>query len=209
MALRAFGPDQEVASSMRLIPYSSLISLAIGLACAPKPDSGDSDETTATGAIEPTPCEGAATPIDATAIAYPVASDLPDCSDYESGTGCWDGPPDGSVLIHLTDRTYTCDPAAEYEQCGTWVLSFAIPAEYQAPGLYHLTGPAIRGSAVKFPEPAPDGQCEVASEAFDATLEIVAIDDTGVTGRLCHVQSPLYAGAGIDVEGSFFAPLCD
>jgi hypothetical protein len=205
------------SSGMRLTAYTYCIVLAVGLACAPKSDPGGSDsdasesgETAGTAEpIEPTPCEGAATPIDATAIAFAIATDLPDCSDYESGTGCWDGPPDGSLAVHLSNRPYTCDPSAQYDECGAWDLSFAIPAEYQAPGLYHLTGPTIRGSAVKYLDPGPDGHCEVTSELFHATLEIVAVDDTGVTGRLCHIESPLYADAGIDLAGSFFAPVCD
>ncbi|MDC0671018.1 hypothetical protein [Nannocystis radixulma] len=157
--------------------------------------------------IEPTPCEGEATPIDAAAIAFLVAPDVPPC-DGNTGTGCWEGPPADSLWVRLSSMPHVCGEAHEHPPCGNWALGFPIAPEFQVPGIYHLSGPEIVGQAIEVDAEPVDGQCETRWETFNATLEIISVDDTGITGRLCHVDSPLYADDGLDLEGSFFAPRC-
>lgn len=126
-----------------------------------------------------------------------------------TGTGCWEGPPADSLTVHLSSEPYVCGEPFEHPPCGNWDLAFSIPPELQAPGVYHLSGPAIVGQAIEVDAEPVDGACETRWETFHATLEILAVDETGVTGRLCHVDSPLYADDDIDLEGSFFAPRCE
>jgi hypothetical protein len=168
-------------------------------------------EGTTEPVIEPTPCEDEAAPIEAAAIANVVVPDGVPCGSGEDsvGTGCWEGPPADSLWVHLASELQECGAPPVHPACGNWDLGFVLRPEFQVPGLYHLTGPAIVGNAVEVDaNPGEGGECETRWETLNATLEIISVDETGVTGRLCHVDSPLYADDDINLEGSFFAPRC-
>lgn len=162
--------------------------------------------------VDPQPCAGDPKEAPGVAIAY-IESQVPPNPDTtgggSSGTSGGDPPDPQTLHIRLSSQTFTCaDPAANL-QCGpNWEVSITIPPEFQTPGLYHLSGPSVFGGATETGADEGGNMCSFGGGSFWATFELVAIDDAAVTGRLCHIDSPIPFNAA-ELEGvQFVAPRC-
>lgn len=157
----------------------------------------------------PQPCEGEASPIEVTtAFAY-LQSQIPP-EPNPSGTSTTGGePPDPSTLhIKLSDQKFACEDPSGILECGPhWEVTIVIPPEFQFPGLYNLVGPDVHGFSSESGKDEGMGQCGFGGGTFEATLEILAVDDQQVEGRLCHVQGFFFETMP-DLEGTFVAPRC-
>lgn len=161
--------------------------------------------------IDPTPCEGEAKVIPGQAIAYLEAQvpPPPDTTGGSSGTSGGGEPVDpGTLHVRLSSQSLTCEDPAAALQCGeNWAVSFALAPEFQTPGLYHLSGPNVFGVGTETGPDEGGGECSWGGGSFWATLEIIAVDDEAVTGRLCHIDAALPANAA-ELAGKFVAPRC-
>ncbi|MDC0672430.1 hypothetical protein [Nannocystis radixulma] len=157
-------------------------------------DTDPSETETGTGG-DPQPCVGGASPVDAQMIAY-----------LDSQIGNPGGEPE---LLHVrfSSQSFTCADPHDELACGhNWEVSLQIPAEFQVPGVYALAdgqvyanGHATGGGG--------DDVCEEGDGAVTGTLEIDAVEDGAVTGRLCHLRAFLLEGP-IELDGTFVAPRC-
>lgn len=162
--------------------------------------------------VMPQPCVGEAVPIKASMIAY-LESQIPPppppdtTTGGSSGTG-GDPPSPQTVHVRLSDQALSCKDPEAILQCGPhWGVSITIPPEFQTPGLYHLTGPDVLGIGFETGADEGGGQCSFGAGTFSASFELIAIDDTEVSGRLCHVEGPIPFNFAA-LEGSFVAPRC-
>lgn len=160
--------------------------------------------------IDPTPCEGEAKVIPGQAIAYLESQVPPPPPDMTGGSGTSGGDPvdPGTLHVRLSSQSLACeDPGAALKCGGNWAVSFALAPEFQAPGLYHLSGPSVFGVGTETGPDEGGGECSWGGGSFFATLEIIAVDDEAVTGRLCHIDAAIPANAA-ELEGKFVAPRC-
>ncbi|MDC0716655.1 hypothetical protein [Nannocystis bainbridge] len=156
-------------------------------------DTDEPPEETSTGS-DPQSCVGAASPVKAEVLAYLE-------SQIEGDTG---GEP-GRLYLRFSSQSFTCaDPHAELACGHNWDVSLQIPGEFQAPGVYALADGPI-GAIAR----SNDGGdvCQEAEGAVSGTLEIDAIDDASVTGRLCNLRAYGIEGQ-IVLDGTFVAPRC-
>lgn len=162
--------------------------------------------------VTPQPCVGEAVPIKASMIAY-LESQIPPPPPPDTTTGGSSGtggdPPSPQTLhVRLSDQALSCKDPEAILQCGPhWGVSITIPPEFQTPGLYHLTGPDVLGIGFETGADEGGGQCSFGAGTFSASFELIAIDDTEVSGRLCHVEGPIPFNFA-ELEGSFVAPRC-
>ncbi|MBZ5710142.1 hypothetical protein [Nannocystis pusilla] len=156
--------------------------------------SDPSDTETGTGG-DPQACVGAASPVSAEMIAY-----------LDSQIGNPGGEPE---LLHVrfSSQSFTCaDPHGELACGHNWEVALQIPAEFQVPGVYALADGQVHASA-HANGGGGDDVCEEADGAVTGTLEIDAVEDGAVTGRLCHLRAFLLEGP-IVLDGTFVAPRC-
>lgn len=155
----------------------------------------------------PVPCAGEAVTLTGPRTAYRQAQ-LPPNPNPGTGGSSGGGEPDPATLyVRLSDQEMSCgDPTAALQCGGHWEVTIAIPPEFQAPGLFNLLGPEVHGSASETGPDSGDNECSFGGGSLPATLEIVAIDDLKIEGRLCHVESLL--SVDVDLERSFTAFIC-
>jgi hypothetical protein len=169
-------------------------------------------DTTDTGVDLPViPCEGEGVPLVGltTRIGY-LQSQVPPSPDTTTTTGGSSGGGEldpGTLLLKLSDQAFTCADPDALLGCGAhWSVTIVIPPEFQSPGVFNLLGQDVRGVASE--SGAGGGQdCSFGIGSFDATFEILAIDDKTVQGRLCHVNSPFFE-TDPQLEGTFDALRC-
>jgi len=188
-------------------PTATSTSTSAGTSATSATDTGDD-----TGFDPPViPCEGEAAPLVGitTTIGY-LQSQVPPRPDPTgtggSSTGGGELDP-GTLFVKLSDQAFTCaDPNALLE-CGQhWAVTIVIPPEFQSPGVFNLLGQDVRGSA--FETGAGGGQdCSFGGGSFEATFQILAIDDQSVQGRLCNVNG-LFFDTDPQLEGTFSAARC-
>jgi hypothetical protein len=188
--------------------------LVLGLspACLPDVDSGNSDSATdtttagttdtttdaspTTGASdtestggEPLPCDGVPAPVDAELLSLVGTSEEPD-----------------ALVVRLANEALTCDEPDGWPACGdNWIVDILIPTDIQTPGIYAL------GDVAKASGFTSNDDCNgYVGSNLQGTLEIVAVDENEVTGRVCHLD-----GAWVDnnpmaiaTSFSFAAPRC-
>ncbi len=156
----------------------------------------------------PVACEGPATPIVAKTMAFTQAQVPPDPNPTSGSTTGGGRPHPDTVFVRLSSQGNTCDDPSKVISCGpNWEVSIMIPPEFQAPGLYHLLGPDVFGSAIETGADQGGGECSFGGGSFSATFELISIDDQQVVGRLCHVEN-FFTENQVDLEGSFTAPRC-
>jgi len=173
---------------------------------------GDTGSTTDYETPPAVPCDGEAVPLaDIPTIFAYAQSQLPPQPDTTTGTGSsTSGGAEldpGTLHVSLTNRALVCADPNPLLQCGgEWEVSIVIPPEFQSPGIYNLAGQDVRGFST---ETGDEGgqDCSVGFGTFEATLEIISVDDKTVEGRLCHVKSLLSIPTP-SLEGSFSAPRC-
>lgn len=155
----------------------------------------------------PVPCAGEAVALTGPRTAYRQAQ-LPPNPNPGTGGSSGGGEPDPATLyVRLSDQEMSCgDPTAALQCGGHWEVTIAIPPEFQAPGLFNLLGPEVHGSASETGPDSGNNECSFGGGSLPATLEIVAIDDLKIEGRLCHVESLL--SIDVDLERSFTAFIC-
>lgn len=158
------------------------------------------------------PCEGEGTPLEAfpTTMAY-LQSQVPPPPNPSgtggSGTTDGGGLDPGTVLVKLSNQSFTCaDPEAALTCGKQWEVTIVIPPEFQSPGVFNLLGPDVRGVAAETGA-AQGADCSFGGGSFDATFQILAIDETGVQGRLCNVADSFFE-SDPQLEGTFSAPRC-
>lgn len=160
--------------------------------------------------VDPMPCEGEGVALAAETLAY-LNSQIPPMPDPTGGSTSTTGgePVDPDTLyVRLSSQAATCaDPTAGI-QCGpNWEITIRIPSAFQTPGLYHLSGPDVTGTAMETGADDGQGSCSFGGGSFFASFELTSIDDKSVSGRLCHVQTPFFDNK-VNLEGSFVAPRC-
>lgn len=160
---------------------------------------------------EPTPCEGEAVVLDVATLAYTQGQipPEPDPTGESSSGGTGGEPVDPDTLyVRLSNQVATCaDPNAGIECGNNWEVTIRIPTAFQTPGLYHLAGADVTGTAMETgPEDEPD-LCAFGGGTFSASFELIAVDGQEVTGRLCHVDWPFFDN-NVNLEGSFTAQRC-
>lgn len=155
----------------------------------------------------PVPCAGEAVALEGPRTAYRQAQ-LPPNPNPGTGGSSGGGEPDPATLyVRLSDQEMSCgDPTAALQCGGHWEVTIAIPPGFQAPGLFNLLGPEVHGSASETGPDSGDNECSFGGGSLPATLEIVAIDDLKIEGRLCHVESLL--SVDVELERSFTAFIC-
>lgn len=158
--------------------------------------------TMLTDGEEPRPCDSEV-PIDAEILSY-LESQIPEAA----GTTGEDDDPN-LIYIRFSDLPFTCADPHDRVNCGHhWDLSVRIPSAFQAPGLYAFSweGPHAFGYE-SGPDVGQGDDCDGGGSVAKGTLEILAIDDDKITGRLCGVT-----WNGLDnsfaLEGTFVAPRC-
>ncbi|MDC0675612.1 hypothetical protein [Nannocystis radixulma] len=160
---------------------------------------------------EPTPCEGEAVVLDVATLAYTQGQipPEPDPTGESSSGGTGGDPVDPDTLyVRLSNQVATCaDPNAGIECGNNWEVTIRIPTAFQTPGLYHLAGTDVTGTAMETgPEDEPD-LCAFGGGTFSASFELIAVDGQEVVGRLCHVDWPFFDN-NVNLEGSFTAQRC-
>ncbi|MCY1063544.1 hypothetical protein OV090_02160 [Nannocystis sp. RBIL2] len=148
-----------------------------------------------TGGSDPQPCVGAAGPVKAEVIAY---------LESQIGDGDTDGDP-GRLYLRFSNQSFTCADPHDDLACGhNWEVSLQIPAEFLVPGVYALADGPIDATAN-----STDGGdvCEKGGGAVSGTLEIDAVEEGSVIGRLCHLRAFVLEGQ-ILLDGTFEAPRC-
>lgn len=154
---------------------------------------------------EPVPCDGEAEPLDVEVLAY-LESQIPANPDSDGTTGEDDDP--NLLYIRFSSETFTCADPHERLSCDhQWELSLRIPTAFQAPGLYTVKWTDIHGFGMETGNDAPADDCDGGGSTATGTLEIIALDEDKVVGRLCHVK---WTGLDNDFEldGKFIAPRC-
>ncbi|MFZ6182507.1 hypothetical protein [Nannocystis pusilla] len=154
---------------------------------------------------EPVPCDGEAEPLDVEVLAY-LESQIPANPDSDGTTGEDDDP--NLLYVRFSSETFTCADPHERLSCDhQWELSLRIPTAFQAPGLYTVKWTDILGFGQETGNDAPADDCDGGGSTATGTLEIIAIDEDKVVGRLCHVK-----WSGLDnefeLDGKFIAPRC-
>lgn len=160
--------------------------------------------------VEPKPCEGPAAELKVESLSY-LYSQIPPMPDPTGGSSSTTGgePTDpDTVYVRLSNQAASCDDPSPGIECGpNWQVTIAIPPAFQTPGLYHLTGPEVIGSAFETGKDDGNGDCSFGGGSFIASFELIAIDDKSVQGRLCHVEDFFFDNK-VDLEGAFTAPRC-
>ena len=154
---------------------------------------------------EPVPCDGEAEPLDVEVLAY-LESQIAADPDSDGTTGEDDDP--NLLYVRFSSETFTCADPHDRISCGhQWELSLRIPAALQTPGLYNVWWSDILGFGLETGNDAPADDCDGGGSTAKGTLEIIAIDEDKVVGRLCHVK---WTGLDNDFEldGKFIAPRC-
>lgn len=199
------GEDPTATASATTV--STITATATSTSATSATDSGNE-----TGGDPPPviPCEREGVPLAGitTQIGY-LQSQVPPRPD-PTGTGGSSGGGEldpGTLLVKLSDQAFTCaDPSAPLG-CGQhWSVTIVIPPEFQAPGVFNLLGPNVTAGAFETGV-GGGGDCSFGGGSFDATFEILAIDDKTVQARLCNVNSPFFA-TNPQLEGSFEAARC-
>jgi len=145
------------------------------------PTTGTGTETEGAG---PLPCEGEPAAIDAEILAY------------TSAVG------DNDLAIRFGSEAITCDePDKEaLASCNHWLMRIYIPPDLQAPGTYSLWDDLTADGWTN------DDPCDaVEGGGVKGTLEITAIDDKEIRGRVCHLD---WTPMGGESNFSFVAPRC-
>ncbi|MBZ5707843.1 hypothetical protein [Nannocystis pusilla] len=154
---------------------------------------------------EPEPCEGEAVPLDVEVLSY-VESQIEVGPDGTTG----DDDDPNLLYVRFSDQTFTCADPHEPVACGHhWDLSLRLPSAFQAPGLYSLQFADVQPHGFGR-ETGPDfgsEDCDGSTGIAQGTLQIVAIDEDKVVGRLCHVTWPGHDNE-FALDGSFIAPRC-
>ena len=198
------GGETETGTTTDADPTVSTSSTSIGTSMS-------STITDTTGdPVEPSPCEGEAVVLDVAANAYLYSEQppMPDPTGGSSGSSGGDPTDPDTVFVRLSNTVATCaDPDPSLECGPNWEVSIRIPPSYQTPGLYHLLGPEVTGSMFETGADEGNNECSFGGGSFEATFELISIDDKSVTGRLCHVSSKFFDNK-VDLEGSFEAPRC-
>lgn len=170
-----------------------------------------SDATSETGDPPPVvPCEGEGAPLELfpTTMAY-LQSQVPPAPNPSGTSGTTDGGEldPGTLLVKLSNQTFTCaDPEAPLACGKRWEVTIVIPPEFQSPGVFNLAGADVRGVAIE--TGAGQGEdCSFGGGTFDATFQILAIDDKTVQGRLCNVSDNFFE-SDPNLEGTFAAARC-
>lgn len=154
---------------------------------------------------EPVPCDGEAEPLDVEVLAY-LESQIAASPDSDGTTGEDDDP--NLLYVRFSSETFTCaDPHDRLSCDHQWELSLRIPAAFQAPGLYTVKWNAILGFGQETGNDAPADDCDGGGSTATGTLEIIAIDEQKVVGRLCHVKWSGLDNA-FELDGKFIAPRC-
>jgi hypothetical protein len=113
------------------------------------------------------------------------------------------------LYIRLSNQSFTCDDPHAWLPCGgNWDLSIRLPEAFQTPGLYSLwLGGEVMAFGSEHAGLPGEIECDGGGGQVTGTLEITAIDDKTVTGRLCNVT---WHGLDNDfgLDGSFVAPRC-
>jgi hypothetical protein len=154
---------------------------------------------------EPEPCEGEAVPLAAEVLSY-VESQID--AGPDGTTGDDDDP--NLLYVRFSDQTFTCADPHDRLACGHhWELSLRIPSAFQTPGLYSLQFADVQPHAFGLETGADFGsdECDGGGGMAMGTLQVIAIDEDKVVGRLCHVH---WWGLDneFDLDGSFIAPRC-
>jgi len=174
----------------------------------------DTDTDTDTTGDPPDGCDGEPIPIDGlvTSMAY-LQSQIPPnntTGNSTSGSSGGDEPHPGTLHISLSNQSIACEDPNSGLDCGeNWEVSIVIPPEFQSPGLYAV-GTDINGVFGIATETGPDeggNMCAFGGGSWEATLEIIAIDDTLVEGRLCNVDE-YWSWTKPDLNGVFYAERC-
>lgn len=166
-----------------------------------------SDTSEPPPAEPPVPCEGEAKPLVGVAsIAYLKAQIPRDPNPSGTGTSGGGESDPATLYVRLGDQKPLCEAPNKSIECGLhWDMTIVIPPEFQAPGLFNLLGQDVFATASES-GPENGDECSFGVGSFPATLEILAVDDDAITGRLCHVES--FLSVDVDLEGSFVAPRC-
>lgn len=155
---------------------------------------------------EPEPCEGEAVPIEAELLAY--AHSQIDASPDDGTTGGADDP--SLLYVRFSDQTFTCADPHDRLACGHhWELSLRLPPAFQTPGLYSLEFADVTPHAFGVSTGTDLGgeDCDGAGSVAKGTVQVIAIDEDKVVGRLCHV-SWFGLDGDFELDGSFIAPRC-
>lgn len=93
--------------------------------------------------------------------------------------------------------------------CGeNWAVTIAIPPASQHPGFFDLGGPHVQGWWYQTGAVLEDHSCDAGSAHLEGVFEILSIDENGVKGRLCQLDSSLFLDP-IVLNGIFSAPRCE
>ncbi|MCY1057390.1 hypothetical protein [Nannocystis sp. SCPEA4] len=166
-----------------------------------EPDPGTDTHVTTTPYTtgEPAPCEGEAVPIEAEVLSY-----------VESQIDPAPGLDPNMLYIRFSDQTFTCADPHDRLACGHhWELSLRLPSGFQTPGLYALDFADMtpHGFGLQTGTDIGSDDCDGGGSAAKGLIQVIAIDEDKVVGRLCHVT---WSGLDNDFEldGSFIAPRC-
>lgn len=161
--------------------------------------------------VEPTPCEGEAVELDVASLAYTYGQIPPQpdpTGDGSSGTTGGEPIDPDTLYVRLSNQVATCaDPSAGIECGNQWEVTIRIPTAFQTPGLYHLAGPAVTGTAMETGAEEEPDVCAFGGGTFSASFELISVDDKAVVGRLCHIEWPFFDNK-VDLAGSFTASRC-
>ncbi|MBZ5712186.1 hypothetical protein [Nannocystis pusilla] len=160
---------------------------------------------------EPNPCEGEAVVLDVATLAYTQGQipPEPDPTGESSSGGTGGEPVDPDTLyVRLSNQVATCaDPNVGIECGNNWEVTIRIPTAFQTPGLYHLAGTDVTGTAMETGAEEEPDLCSFGGGTFSASFELISVDAQEVVGRLCHVDGPFFDN-NVNLEGSFTAQRC-
>jgi hypothetical protein len=118
--------------------------------------------------------------------------DLPSIPGESDSGGGSDGEPfqdDNALVVNIASAAQTCaDPYAALPCGGHFSIGFILPPDLQAPGTYQLWEETFAHSTYAAP-PYPEGDCAWGGGSLSGFVEIEAIDDQHVAGRLFETDA--------------------
>ena len=135
-------------------------------------------------------------------------------SSASSGSGGGTGPDPSTIVIQLTNRTYTCDAPVLSSACSdtaTWQVSIQLAPSRLAPGTFDLSDPSLN-AFYSFTSPSLNGDtndCEGGGGSFlGGKMVIDHVDDSAVHFHLTGTNGN-DADDGLAADGAYIAVRCE
>jgi hypothetical protein len=175
-------------------------------------DGGETSATSAADGADAAGTSGGSDGGDASATTTSATSSADDAATT-SGTGvcpepaidglasAWSIAEDGDLVVHLASVETTCEePIPDLDCPQQWRVEFSLSPKEQTPGTYDL----LELGGWVYMTHLAGKKCAVAATMAVGTLEIDAVADGTITGRICGLMTI----DEVEIEGAFVTTVC-